>query len=96
MGGLISPLTSLNAHESPEMKKFLDKLEKAGDAIIETAAGSLAATCISGKICRIFKSIEAEPEEAIEILEAEEDVGVAVEAGTALSAEVCVLGGCDG
>lgn len=95
LGGLISPLTSLNAHESPGMRKFVDKLEKAGDSIIETAAGSLAATCLSGAICSIFRSIEADPEAAVEILEAEEDVGIAIEAGTALSAEVCVLGGCE-
>ena len=96
LGGLISPLTSLNAHESPGLKKFLNTLENAGDEIIKSAAESLVKTCIAGKsVCRIFKSIEDDPEEAIEILEGEEDAAAAVEAGSAMAAEVCVLGGCD-
>ena len=97
LGGLISPLTSLNAHESPQLKKFLQKLDVAADGVIGAAAGSLSTFAATAAIKSLFGSIEATPAEAVQIIEATavDDLPTAIEGASALTAEVCVMGGCD-
>ena len=97
LGGLISPLTSINAHQSPALKKFIQKLEVAGDGVIGAAAGSLATFGATAALRSFFGSIEAAPADAIQIIEATavDDLPTAIEGASALTAEVCVMGGCD-